>query len=216
VESIKGIVESLKVTLYEWLGIFLPGLCAVESVRVVLLPIKNVVPGSPRPDSGASLFDPTSVVAYLVLAYIAGLAVQGLSALVLEKLIGRFFPSPVSEDRQAARAVANALVKGDLPEDLLVSFCLSRVDTKRSAYDRFLALRDMTRALVLISAATGIEVLAADTRRVAPNHKVWLALGCLLATAGFLERFIRYRPLPNQALFGLFLSAELTPPSKVS
>jgi len=121
-----------------------------------------------------------------------------------------------TKSKELALQVARSLLKQDLSDDLLISFCLSRVDAKRTAYDRFSALRDMSRALVLVSLVAAVGIVFANGERVATDHKMWLVVGSLAAAVGFFERFIRYRPLANEALFGQFLSNETIAPPKQS
>lgn len=234
-DSIKAIFESLKLTLYEWMAVLLPGMAGIECIRLLLLPTKNVLPGSTPPDNSVAIFGATNVIAYLVVAYLAGLVFQGLSSVLVGKTVDYVLklndaearapcpqgrkeaeekapPPPASRD-QALR-LARSLLNEDLPEQLLVPFCLSRLDVKRTVYDRFTALRDMCRALTLVAAIAALAVLFADGSRVPSGYKGPLFIAAALGTVGLCERFIRYRPLANEALFGLFLSNEIPPPPK--
>jgi hypothetical protein len=222
VDSIKGIFESLKLTLYEWMAVLLPGIAGVECIRLLLLPIHNVLPGSTKPGDELAIFGATNVVAYLVVAYLAGLAFQGLSSILVGKPVAYVLkqmepeakaPRPPGSKEQALK-LARSLLREDLPEELLVSFCLSRVDVKRTVYDRFTTLRDMCRALTLVAAIAALAILFAGETRVPSGYRAPLFVAAALATAGLCERYIRYRPLADEALFGLFLSNEIPAPPK--
>jgi hypothetical protein len=223
VESVKWIFESLKLTLYEWMAVLLPGIAGVECIRLLLLPTHNFLPGSPKSSDQPAIFA-TNVVAYVVVAYLAGLVFQGLSsvlversvAYVLKRLYKKAKTPPPPSSKALALKVARGLLREDLPEPLLVSFCLSRVDVKRTSYDRFTALRDMCRALTLVAAIAAVGVLFAAESRVPSGYRWPLLIVAIFAAAGLCERFIRYRPLADEALYGLFLSNEIQPPPKVS
>jgi hypothetical protein len=215
-EFVKGIFDSLRITLYEWLAILLPGVVCIESLRFTLLPAKNLLPGSTKLDNGIAILGSASIVVYLVIAYILGIAVQGLSALPTK--IRKPELSEPSSAQQIASKLMSALLHADVDANdvsLLRSFCLSRIDTKRAPYDRFAALRDMCRALRTVAIGTTLAIAFADEQHIISwCYKGWLMAGCIALAGGFWERYLKFKPLADQALFGLFLGSETALPPK--
>jgi hypothetical protein len=191
VNIFKQFLDAFKLTLYEILAVFLPGVILVEAGRRAHLLVL---------DSNTA----SGVIAFLILSYAAGLAAQGIANLVfhrIPKLIG-IKQAPASEAKQQARVSIKNLLGAEVTDDeLLVGICLAKIGTERSIYDRFLALRDTARILVLVLPLAWCVVAFGGSFRLGAK-----IAALALAMAGLLDRYFRFDQAACDALFSQFLA----------
>lgn len=203
-DILSKILGILKAWLYEILGVLLPG-----SVIVTLWPWPGI-PAGPH-------LNAKEPIVFVGLAYIAGLACQGLGEIVTNRLVP---PRPKDKKYSTCEKLKEktvALIKSkysnyELPDGALVGFCLSKVGANRDTYDKFLALRDMTRALMTISIPAGLFIVIHGWGSLNWKQVTAIIVGSALAAFVFYGRFRRYQPLAEQALYEQFIALELKPP----
>lgn len=210
-EALKELLDSLRSSVYTILSLLLPGSIIVYLAQS-LLPERFRLP--PR------------VAGFLVAAYVAGLAAQGFGGVVpsLVKRIMKAIRKYRKKDGQDAKPKSaddetEAFVKGiidknlgtSIPASTTFNVTLSSVHDHREVYDRFTALRDMCRGLIVASVIALIVLLV--RRKEFSSGVFWGAIAVLVAAAaGLNERYIRFSPLPRQIVFGQFIAAQLKKP----
>jgi hypothetical protein len=207
-ETLKGLLDALRASVYNMAALMLPGAFLVEIVRRSF-GIGELVPWHPP-------------VPYLIAAYVAGFTLQGISGMV-------FHWAPVrratADDAQtAARAAASAtaaalLVKrydvASIPPGSLVDVALTRAADQREVYDKFTALRDMSRALALAFALTALGAgvrLATLGETAGPLQVRGCIAGLVVGLVGFfgsVDRYRRFAELPEKAILSVLIALEL-------
>jgi len=201
-DTLKAFMETLKLTLYEILAVLLPGAILVEAAR-------KVPPGLLTVNTTNS----TGIIYFLVLSYVGGLAAQGITNLIFRRvpnLLRTGHLSTIPPNRKQpleAHARAKSVVEElfgtkvkVVDDEFAAGYCLSS-STSHAAYDRFLALRDMARALFLVFPVAWWVIAHGANWPLAVK-----SIGLLLGTIGFLERYFRYDRAAEEALFTQFLA----------
>jgi hypothetical protein len=199
-DTLKSLIDAAKLTVYELLAVLLPGAVLAEA---------GVHGGYVTFGSGTA-----GAVRLLGAAYVLGLATQGLAHLLFRRLPRLFRSDRELEGRengkQAARRLAEQLIGHGVDDDLLFDFCLSRIGKSRTTYDRFLALQDAARALVLV-VPIGLAYALPGGASPGLRHPPLLVLifGLGLGVAGLLDRYLRFRQAGDRVVYAEFLAAEV-------
>lgn len=197
VDALKSFLDALKSTTYGALAMLLPGAAIVElSLRVV--PING-------------LLTRAGVISYLAVSYIAGAAVQGVTAYLfsLRPLRSLGNSSTLRESEDHAQRILEAKLGEKVSRVRVLDLCLSRVEAKREGYDKFVALRDMSRGLVLVSLLAAAVIAVRHGRELLTMQYGAALLGCLIVAAAFLERYRCFAPLGRQVIFAQFIAGEM-------
>lgn len=201
-ETLKGLLDSAKATTYELLALLLPG-------GVVLGALEHAT----------ELAIPFGTIGAIAAAYIFGTVLQAIADFLLkrERIKKRLHGDPpvwtTSHD------YALGLIQRKLsaaPKDATLDVCLTHVGSRRTVYDKFVALRDTARGLAFATLITAALVIVAEwstlasgpwwaaTARIAGS--IVLAIGVFLA---FIQRYSRFHPLALQAVYGQFIATQL-------
>lgn len=201
------IFNILKNWFYELLAVLVPG-----SVLVAVLP------GVISVQNAALKFSISE--ALVIFAYVAGILSQGLSDLVTRRLDP---PRATNKDyktcntlREQVAGLVNQKLSAatvQVPIEAVLGICLTHVDTKREVYDKFLALRDMSRGLMVSVVAAAAILLWRSYASLEPWQVAGVAALALGAAVAFYNRYRRYQPLAEQALYEVFLAMELKDPT---
>lgn len=195
----KALIEAAKANTYELLATVLPGAALVTATaRALGLPV------------------PADAIVLLGYAYAVGLAVQGIgSAIVVFATRRSKRPAGLSPSQAQALALVRKEMGDDFPQEALLDVCLTRIGTDRSVYDKFVALRDTSRGLAVVTLPVVASVLVQKWATVygagglAGVAKVGaLLVGGGLVTFGFIERYRRFSPLAAQIVHGQFLAKQ--------
>ena len=179
-DSLRGLIDSFKLTAYDLVAVLLPGALLVYGLGLAAAP----VPGGP--------------LAALIVCYFAGLVAQGASGLLSRR---RTPPELLQE----ARKLILERYGRALPDWLLIDFCLTKLEGRRSIYEKFVALRGMARALSLSALIVGIPRIAQARTLEARG----LAAVATALVAGSLYALYRhYAPLADRSVVGMFVAAE--------
>lgn len=175
----------------------LPGAVLVE-IALRLTPIDGVVTRG-------------GVVAFLASAYVAGGALQGVAAFVfsLRPLRTLSDSGNLRQSEEHAQRILEAKLGEKISRDRVLDLCLSRVQSKREGYDKFIALRDMSRALVLVAIVVAAVVLLQHRHQLFTVRYGAVLLGCVVMALSFLERYRRFAPLARQVVFAQFIAGEM-------
>jgi hypothetical protein len=180
VEALKSLTDSLKVTVYELFAILFPGALLLEIARHMgFLPIK---------------MEP---LAYAGAAYATGLALQGLAAWRLGAREGAWKASYKGHGHAKAAAMEWAkTIRPGIQTSELLSYALSRSESRRGVYDKFVALRDMARGLMcgafFLTLVLVVDVLVLLFQHASPIKilgSVGAAIATALATGGLAHRY---------------------------
>ena len=204
-ELLKGFIDSLKSTTYEFVAILLPGLLLAGVVGHVF-----ATPSLPA-------------IGWVLVGYALGTAIQGVGAFLFWRFSwigGQREPAEWAE----AEAVIEPYIQQRLPDAgqdnvssrMLFDICLTQVGEKRVIYDKFVALRDTSRGLAVVT--TPIVGLLAWHYRLQLDHGIGL-ISCLKwsATAGvmavliaaFVHRYRRFNLVSRQAVYGQYLASQM-------
>jgi hypothetical protein len=198
-DTLKTFMETLKLTLYEILALLLPGAILVEAAREL-----------PQRPLTVNTTNSTGIIYFLVLSYVGGLAAQGITNLIFRRVpnllrTGHLSTIPPKrkqplEAHARAKRVVEKLIGTKVDDEFVEGYCLSSLSTSR-AYDRFLALRDMARALFLAFPVAWWVFASGAHWPLASKF-----IGVLAGTIGFLERYFRFDRAADEALFTQFLA----------
>jgi hypothetical protein len=182
-------LESLKGSLYDMLAIFIPGGLLVAAFRSCF--------GFPH--------DAWVVAAA---AWVAGLTAQGVGHLCSDAGERPAMPEAEAKARALASAVARRQINREIDDSLLLDFCLSRVEAKRAIYDKFTALKDTARGLLVALPTSAVMLLFWNGQFKGTGWGLLTAFVTLFAIFGLLDRFRQFAPLANRVVFMQFVAAE--------
>jgi hypothetical protein len=201
VETIKALFDALKTTTYGVTAVLLPGATVLELLRRIT-PLNSLVVGA---------------VGYVAAAYVCGSAVQGVASVLfglpLLRRAGAGVQTQSAEEH--ARRILELRLGEKIDRDRVLDLCLSAVETRRDVYDKFIALRDMSRGLALAAViAAAVIAILHHGDLLSVRYGLALAIS-LLAVTGFVDRYRRFAPLGRQVIYAQFIVAQtrLTPPS---
>ncbi|NBC39888.1 hypothetical protein [Corallococcus exiguus] len=201
-DFISKVFNVLKSWFYELLAVLVPG-----SVIMAIWPWGVTLQRHINLSSTESL---------VVFAYIAGILNQGVGDLVTRRIDP---PRAANKDyktcnalrEQVARIVGQRLsaAQVQVPDSALLGICLTQVEGKREVYDKFVALRDMSRGL-MVAAVVGGAITLGERYNSLQAWQVAAIIALSVGTAvAFYSRYRRYQPLAEQALYEVFLAMEL-------
>jgi len=210
-ETLRGLLETAKATTYELLALLLPGaiiLAALERTCGILIP-----------------FD---TIGTITTAYIFGMVLQAIADFVLKrKRIAKWIQSEKPTWKPSADYALRLIQKKleAAPAEATLDVCLTQVGARRSIYDKFIALRDTARGLAFATVVTAALVIVDEWDAITSGSRPYavakVAAAILFAIVmflAFIQRYARFYPLANQAVYGQFLAtqfdARTNPPEK--
>ncbi|MDY7227714.1 hypothetical protein [Hyalangium rubrum] len=196
----------LKTWFYEILGVLVPGSLIAAFWPWNLFALEYLQPSEP--------------LVFIVFAYVAGLFSQGLVDYFTRQFVPPRDSNPAYETCNLLQVQVEQLMKKKLPDvqlprQALLGICLSHVESKREVYDKFLALRDMSRGLMGASLLAGALLLWQKRDTLTPWQSAGIAVFSVCAAVAFYNRFRSYQPAAEQALYEMFLALELKPSASV-
>jgi hypothetical protein len=201
-DFISKVFNILKSWFYELLAVLVPG-----SVIMAVWPWSITVQEHIKLSSTESL---------VVFAYIAGILSQGIGDLVTRRIdppraSNKDYKTCNALREQVARLVGRKLsaAQVQVPDTALLGICLTHVEAKREVYDKFLALRDMSRGLMVAAVVVGALTLRERYDVLQAWQLAVIAALCVGSAVAFYNRYRRYQPLAEQALYEIFLAMEL-------
>lgn len=207
-DYLKTLLEALRASAYSLAALILPGAFLVEVVRRAF-GIEGAVPWDPP-------------VPYITCAYVAGFTLQGVSSRMFGWQLFRKATTNDSsvKDKDQAIETARALLAkrydvDNLPPPSVVDVALTKAGEHREVYDKFTALRDMSRSLATVFA---VMTVAAGVRLVlssASGNGLMIrecAAALVVGIVGFwgtVDRYRRLQTLPEKAIAGVFVAQHL-------
>ncbi len=201
-DAIRLIVELLEKESFEVLAIMVPGatlVCLVSAVRLSLW-------------RGLTFPDFSNPIAFVLCAFIAGHALQGLGRLLYHRLrLERFLRDAregvaVESLKRLVQAVLKQQMNLDVDAATAISICLSHVESRRTIYDKFTALRDMARGLATASLAAAGLVAASSRAAAYPGAGRVIGLG-ILGFLVFHELYLLFEHLPERSVCAQYLDS---------
>ncbi len=210
-EALKDLLDSIRSSVYTILSLLLPG-------SVILYLSQSLLQERFRL--------PAHTARFFVAAYVVGLAAQGFGGVVssvVERIFSlareHFSKNPQGTGAKPTADESKDFVKGlldknlgdSIPSSATFNVALSSVHEHREVYDRFVALRDMCRGLI-IACVVALIVLVVRKDEFT-SGAFGGGIGVLAAgVLGLVERYRRFSPLPRQIVFGQFIAAQLKKP----
>lgn len=202
--------SKLKLELYDFLGLILPGLVAICQGWILLRGWHTFV-------VGISLLGGTGLTLLLVFAFGVGNIIQELGDVTLKTVKGqRYFRS--GRDRfwltTEAETVRHAIKKSlghEIPSaDAAFDYCLTKLKGRFDKRDMFLATSDLCRSFVVLSALALIPALRIAFRDPHPFSPYFasavLIVALFVVSALAWRRMIRFRELSETTVFRAYLA----------
>lgn len=198
-----SLLDGAKATTYEVLAVLLPGAVALFGL-----------------ERAGVTFWVGGTIQNLGAAYVVGTIVQAIASAVTRIPCVRHHLATDSPIVRSAQDVAVRLIQRRLEQELPVGVdfdvCLSRVESTRHVYDKFIALRDTARGLVVASVLGGSVVIGSRWKDLvggAPlavvGRLVALLAGTLILLGVLTSRYSRFASLARQAVYGQCIASFL-------
>jgi hypothetical protein len=203
--------SKLKLELYDFLGLILPGLIAICEGWISLRGWHTFVVGMGQ-------IGGTGLTLFVVFAFGIGNIIQELGDVTLKAIKGqRYFRS--SRDRfwqtTEAEVVREAIKKSfgqDIPSvDTAFNYCLTKLRDRFGKRDIFLATSDLCRSFVVLSGLALVPVMRIafyDPHPLANSFVAAAILIAMLVTVSVLawRRMLRFRALSDTTVFRAYLA----------
>jgi hypothetical protein len=203
--------SKLKLEVYDFLGILVPGLVFVCDCWIFVRGWPHFL------DSLASLSG-NLVAALLIVSYITGHLVQEAGDLLVHALTKKRYLSTARDklwsEREGAMVKAAILKEAGIDVasvDVAFDYCLTRVKELFAKRDAFVATSDLARSLVFLVLPTGISLLRIETNIGIHGWRLGAALTgtCLMMTLTFFiawRRMMRFRAFSDLPVFAAYLA----------
>ena len=208
-DTLRALFDLLKNNAYEVLAILLPGAMVVEVLKRLF----------DKADAALRvLLTGKAELKYIGLIYVLGTVLQGLMRIITDsdwfrKLVLRQGPAAEALRAGAAEAIQLSFT-GDPSAStrarVTVAVALSKMEDKRSVYDKFTALRDMARG---VCAAMVVSTVSLSLAFGLTDLKFFDGGGALaafvLGAVGSLWAYRRYAPLADEAICSQVIASKL-------
>lgn len=202
--------SKLKLELYDFLGLILPGLIAICEGWILVRGWHTFVVGI---DQIAA----TGLTLLLVFAFGIGNIIQELGDVALETVKGqRYFRRArdrfwLTAEAETVREVIKKSLGHDIPSvDAAFDYCLTKLKDRFSRRDMFLASSDLCRSFVVLAVLGLVPAMriAFHDPHPFPNSYTAAALLILLLTVSLLawRRMLRFRELSEITVFRAYLA----------
>lgn len=203
--------SKLKLEVYDFLGIILPGLLAICEGWILLkgwhafIATLNQISG-------------TGLTLLVVLAFGLGHIVQELGDLAIKAVKGkRYFRQARDKFWETPEAqIVKAAIKKDFGQDIssvdtAFDYCLTKLKDRFGRRDVFVATSDLCRSFVVLSALALIPAIRIAFYDIRPIHRsmfVFAILALLLTSIAMLawKRMVRFRGLSETTVFRAYLA----------
>lgn len=214
--------SKLKVDVYEFLGLIVPGLVAFAELGISVVGWTALL-------ADVNSLSGVTLTLIVILAFAAGHVIQELSDTILKRVKGpRFFK--ISRDELWKMNEGEAVRVRILREsglqlssvDSAFEYCLARVQANFPKRDVFLATSDLCRALVLLFAFALLPLwrtIYVFNPNYVHKHTLFGAFAVLFGIFGWMswKRMVRFREFTEAAVFRSYLAtAEATPQETAS
>lgn len=204
-------LSKLKIDVYDFLGLIIPGLIAVCELRIFVRGWSEAV-------SSLANLSGTALTILLIISFGVGHLIQELGDLIIKRAKGpRFFKLArdkywaSEESKPVKRAIAEDLGHPVESSDEAFDHCLTNIEGRFSKRDVFLATSDLSRSFLVLS----IVGIAPLIRIVAQKSTSWLemlsftSLGLGVIVLIFClswTRMVRFRELSDITVFRVYLA----------
>ena len=204
-------LSKLKLELYDFLGLILPGLIAICEGWISLRGWHIFV-------VGVSQISGTALTLLLVFAFGLGNIVQELGDVTVKAIKGqryfrisrdRFWQSPEAE---VVRGAIKRSFGQDIPSvDTAFDYCLTKLRDSFGKRDMFLATSDLCRSFVVLSALAlvpAVRIAFFDLHPLANSIVAAAILIVVLVSVSLLswKRMVRFRALSETTVFRAYLA----------
>jgi hypothetical protein len=203
--------SKLKLELYDFLGLVLPGLIAIGEGWTLLRGWHAVV-------VGINQIGGTGLTLLLIFAFGIGNIIQELGDVALKAIKGRRY-FRVARDQfwqtteaDIVRDVIKKSLGRDIPSvDTAYDYCLTKLKDRFSKRDIFVATSDLCRSFILLSAIAvlpAMRIAFFDPHSFANSYAVAAILIAVLAAVSMLawRRMLRFRELSETTVFRAYLA----------
>jgi len=203
--------SKLKIEVYDFLGIILPGLLAICEGWILLKGWHPFV-------ASINLISGTSLTLLFVLAFGMGHIAQELGDLSIKAVKGRrYFRQARDRFWESSEGqVVRGAIKKDFGQEILsvdtaFDYCLTKLKDSFSRRDIFVATSDLCRSLVVLSALALIPAIRIAFYDIRPVHRSVFALFIfvvILSSIALLawKRMVRFRALSETTVFRAYLA----------
>jgi hypothetical protein len=203
--------SKLKVEVYDFLGIILPGLLAICEGWILFAGWHTFI-------ASVNVISGTSLTLLVVCAFGMGHIVQELSDLSIKVVKGnRYFREARDRFWESSEGqVVRGAIKSDFGEeissvDTAFDYCLTKLKDSFSRRDIFVATSDLCRSLVVLSALALIPAIRIAFYDIHPVHRpifVLLIFVVILSSIASLawKRMVRFRALSETTVFRSYLA----------
>jgi hypothetical protein len=202
--------SKLKLELYDFIGIMFPGLLAICEGWIMLRGWHVFV-------LAMNAISVTTLTLLLVLAFGIGNVIQELGEVSLTFLKGkRYFQRArdkfwVADEGQLVRDTITKEFGREIPSaDMAFDYCLTKLGDRFSKRDVFVAISDLCRSFVILSALAIIpatRIAFCDIRPLSRSTWAFLIFVVTLAATSSLawRRMVRFRALSDTTVFRAYL-----------
>jgi len=206
-------LEKLKLNIYDFLGIILPGFIAITEGWTLLRGWHDAI-------NSITHLGGTQLSLLLVCAFGSGHLVQELGDLLVHLLGGPSYLRRGREElwRSEEAGLVKQTIKRELGHDILsvdyaYDYCLTRLKDRFERREVFIATSDLCRSLVVLSLIALMPICRIAFYDVTPMSKSLMVVGiglAILAVVGALawRRMNRYRRLSEVTVFRAFLGLD--------
>jgi hypothetical protein len=203
--------SKLKLEVYDFLGLILPGLLAICEAWILLEGWRSFI-------EAINQISGTGFTLLIVLAFGVGHIAQELGDFVIKALKGkRYFRQARDNFWETAEAqIVRDAIKRDFGQeissvDTAFDYCLTKLKDRFSRRDIFVATSDLCRSLVLLSVLALIPATRIAFYDMHPVHRslvTFSILALLLLIIAFLawKRMVRFREFSDTTVFRAYLA----------
>jgi hypothetical protein len=199
-EPVKLLLETLERQTYELFAVFLPGATLLMIVAALRLRLWHDV-GVPKPSDS---------LLFVVAALVMGRIVHGVANLAFVRGgLARLLQSRQDEQREEAlevQVISQLQTRGIFVVDseTAVGICLSHLESRRAAYDKFIALTDMAREMAVALLIGTIAISVGSGRSDYPGAGLLIG-GGLVGCIAFGQLYTVFQPLPRRIVYTQYL-----------
>lgn len=203
--------SKLKLELYDFLGLILPGLITICEGWILLRGWHTFV-------VGITQIGGTGLTLLLVFAFGIGNIIQELGDVTLKAIKGRrYFRGPrdrfwLTTEAEIVRDTIKRAFGRDIPSvDTAFDYCLTKLRDRFGKRDMFLATSDLCRSFVILSAlalAPAMRIAFYDSHPFANSYVAAAILIVVLISVSLLawRRMLRFRELSEITVFRAYLA----------
>jgi hypothetical protein len=203
--------SKLKLELYDFLGLILPGLIAISEIWITVRGWHGFL-------LAITQMSGTGLTLLLVFSFAAGNIIQELGDVAVKTVKGQRYLRK-ARDRfwttAEAEVVRGAIKKaaGNDPQsvDSAFDYCLSGLKDRFTKRDMFVATSDLCRSFVVLSVLGIVPAVRVAFYDLSPSHAGYPAAGLLITALAIVcllawRRMVRFRELSETTVFRTYLA----------